>query len=300
MNTQVRVLGKKTFHSGSFMPGSIICPKIDDQALETGPDLGENLQEPIGVSSHPFDNSMKAIERIDPTKKIETLVVLAFCVDVRFRSLLAPDSPEPRVKGETGFIFKKHHSFTVAFSGEEEFFLTPLEIRLRPRRFPAHIGKSVCAECNPASVLFAGRVAHGFLSNVISSDTQRPQRHPSDSWTTRIPEETSKGLHRAPPEPFHRFATVCPAVDDPQSRRGPLDWPFVSTLQLPICSIQRVQQPGWISSLPASVRMRRFGYQSMPPGLHPPNSVKRLGSTLDEITSTASLSPSSLQLVWET
>jgi hypothetical protein len=31
--------------------------------------------------------------------------VLASGVDVRFGSLLSPDSPEPRMKGETGFIF---------------------------------------------------------------------------------------------------------------------------------------------------------------------------------------------------
>jgi hypothetical protein len=105
MDTQVWVLGKKTFHSWSFMPGSIIRPKINNQALETGHNLCEHFQEPISVSTHPLNNSMEAIERIDPTKKIEALLVLASGVDVRFGSLLSPDSPEPRMKGETGFIF---------------------------------------------------------------------------------------------------------------------------------------------------------------------------------------------------
>ncbi|MFZ0944424.1 MAG: hypothetical protein WB930_01905 [Syntrophobacteraceae bacterium] len=93
MDTQVWVLGKKTFHSWSFMPGSIIRPKINNQALETGHNLCEHFQEPISVSTHPFNNSMEAIERIDPTKKIETLLVLASGVDVRFGSLLSPDGP---------------------------------------------------------------------------------------------------------------------------------------------------------------------------------------------------------------
>ncbi len=97
MNAQVAVIGKKLFHSGPFMPGSIVRPKINGQALETGYDLGKHFQESICVSSRPFHNSMEAIERVDPAKKIEALLVLALGVDVRLRSLLSPDPPQLRV-----------------------------------------------------------------------------------------------------------------------------------------------------------------------------------------------------------
>ncbi len=65
MNAQVWVLGKKTFHPGSFMPGSIIRPKVNNQVFETRYNPGGHFQEPIGVSAHPFHNSMEAIEGID-------------------------------------------------------------------------------------------------------------------------------------------------------------------------------------------------------------------------------------------
>ena len=61
MNAQVWMLIKKTFHSGSFMPGSIIRPKINNMTLETGYNLGEHLQEPISVSTYPFHNSVETI-----------------------------------------------------------------------------------------------------------------------------------------------------------------------------------------------------------------------------------------------
>jgi len=58
------------------MPGSIVRPKINTKAFEAGYNFGEHFQKTISVSSHPFHNTMEAIERIDPAKKIQTLMVL--------------------------------------------------------------------------------------------------------------------------------------------------------------------------------------------------------------------------------
>ncbi len=61
MNAQVWMLIKKTFNSGSLMPGSIIRPNIYNRSLETGYNLGEHLQEPISISTYPFHNSVETI-----------------------------------------------------------------------------------------------------------------------------------------------------------------------------------------------------------------------------------------------
>ena len=134
MNTQVRVRRKEFSHTGSLMPGSVVRPKVNSQAPETVCDPGEHFEESICVAAHPFHYAVEAIDRVDPTKKIETLLVLAPGADIGLRSLLSPDSPEPWMKREAGFILEDHRPLTVAFSGEKEFFFPALEIWPDPHR----------------------------------------------------------------------------------------------------------------------------------------------------------------------
>ncbi|HYA42258.1 MAG TPA: hypothetical protein VEF34_13200, partial [Syntrophobacteraceae bacterium] len=124
MNIQIRVVGKETSHSGSFMPGSIVGPKVDGQAFETRYDFGEHFEKPVRVSSHPFHNSMKPVKRIDPAKKIETFMMLAFCVHVRLRASLSPETRELRVKREPR-LFNDNYFFrvtTIKIPGQRQLF----------------------------------------------------------------------------------------------------------------------------------------------------------------------------------
>ncbi len=292
MNTQVGVIGKELFHSGAFMPGSIVRPKINGRALETGYDLGKHLQESICVSSRPFHNAMEAIERIDPAEEIKALLVLTLGVDVRLRSLLSPDPPELRVQGEPGFIFKKHHPFTVAFSGEEEFFLPRCEIRLPPSRWPECIGTSVVAGNSPISLSCAGRAAPEPSRSGIFLNIRQPQRRPNDFEITRNPEVIWTALRRDPSILFRRIEKVYRNADDPQLLRGLPGWLSESTSQHPIGSIQRGRQFAWISNQSTPANMQRSGYRPMPRVSPPPYAEEPLGLILDAITSVLSSSPS--------
>lgn len=150
-------------------------------------------------------------------------MVLALSVDVGLCSLLPPNPSELRMKGEAGFIFKEHYPFTVAFSGEKEFFLPLLEIRLHPPRWPEYIGTSVGAENSPVSLSCVGRVAPGLSRNGIFSSTRRPQRRPIESWINRNLEATSTMPHQAPSVPFRRIGMVCRGEDDPRWLQVPPD-----------------------------------------------------------------------------
>jgi hypothetical protein len=145
----------------------IVCvgPEVNGQPLETQYNFDEHVQETVCISTHPFHNTMEAVERIDPGKKIKPLLVLAFGVNVSLRPLLSPDSAQLRMKRKAGFILKKHHPVTVAFSGLEEFFLTHLEIQQPPRPWPERIGKAGGAENSPVSLSYSGRAAPEPLHN---------------------------------------------------------------------------------------------------------------------------------------
>jgi hypothetical protein len=77
MNAQVCVFNKKLIYSGSFMPRSIVHPKINDHAFEAGYNPGERFQEAVSISTHPLHDTMETVDRIDPAKKIKTFMVLA-------------------------------------------------------------------------------------------------------------------------------------------------------------------------------------------------------------------------------
>ena len=97
VNIQVQIVGKETFHSGAFMPGSIVGPKVDDHVFEPRYNFGEHFKKPVCVSTHPFHNSMEPIKRIDPAEKIETFMVPAFRVHIRLCAFLSPEARELRV-----------------------------------------------------------------------------------------------------------------------------------------------------------------------------------------------------------
>jgi len=276
MDAQSFVPGKKLIDAWAFMPGSIVCPKINYKAPKSGHNLREHFKKTICISSHPFHHAMVAVEGIDPAKKIEALMMLAASIDEGLCSLLPPYSSELRLEGKAGFIFRLPLLLRVRRS-----FLLSRGIRLLHCRWPEHIGTSVGAKCIQAFSSSSGHVAPAPSFDGIFSDTRQPQRRPASFWIGRNTEATWTMLHQVLSLPFRQAGSACRDVDDPQWLQSPPYWPSEPALQRPIGSIQRGRQSEWIASPPTSAGKRRFGFRPMPRVSPPPCAEEPLELALD-------------------
>lgn len=124
MNMKKGMLQQKRINQFPSMPRCIINPEVYDFPSEPMDYLGKHLRKTKGVSLYPFHNAMPSIDRIYPSKNIQSMMMLAACIYIRLGSFFGPYSTKFRMKRKSRFIFKKYDLFTLAFLDVTEFFLT--------------------------------------------------------------------------------------------------------------------------------------------------------------------------------
>ena len=126
MNGEFLVRFKKIINTFTLMPTGPINPKMNPFFWKHMPDVRQRRQESICVAFRASNHTMTAMKRIDPTKNIQTLLVLTAGQHKRLVvfPFLRPHPTQFRVKTETGLVLKYDDLVACPFQNGLEFFLT--------------------------------------------------------------------------------------------------------------------------------------------------------------------------------
>jgi hypothetical protein len=92
MDVESTLFEQKGIDALPFMPSGIIHPEINDLSFEAGQNLLKEFEEPTGIAFNGFHQTMKAVQRINPSKEIQSLSVLTAGLHVGLGAFLDPDS----------------------------------------------------------------------------------------------------------------------------------------------------------------------------------------------------------------
>jgi hypothetical protein len=70
------------------------------------------VEKPFGVAPDPPQDPMPALKRVDPSKNVEPLLMLASGIHHRLTPFLRPNPSQFRVEGKSRLILKKQHVFS--------------------------------------------------------------------------------------------------------------------------------------------------------------------------------------------
>ena len=83
-----RIFSKKRLHSCTFMPSGIVYPKVDGLSFEAIANLPQHLNKSIGIAADPLHDSMCSLDKINPSKDIQSLLMLTPGINKRATSPL--------------------------------------------------------------------------------------------------------------------------------------------------------------------------------------------------------------------
>lgn len=76
MDVQSPLFEQKGTYALPFMPSGIIPKEVNDLSFEAGQDLLEKFEEPRGIALNGFHQTLETVQRIDPSKEVQSLLVL--------------------------------------------------------------------------------------------------------------------------------------------------------------------------------------------------------------------------------
>jgi len=122
MDMQERMFHHKRLYPYTFMPSRVVHPKIDDLSFEAINNLPQNLDKPISIAADPLHDSMRSLDKINPPKDIQPLLMLTPGIDKRSAPPLRPYSSQLRMQRKPCLILKKNHPINLTFQSRQEFF----------------------------------------------------------------------------------------------------------------------------------------------------------------------------------
>lgn len=162
-----RMAFQKETDSFAFVPTRPVHVKPDVVTGKLLPDMLQDFQEAIRITTDSSDQSLLAEQRGDPAEQIEPLAVLAGSGDTKTLPFFGPAASQARMKTKTGLILKDDDLIGLE---RLQFFLTPVETSGRLSFEPERRHSRPVSGCNPSG---ASTFAPGALS-------ASPQNTPSD------------------------------------------------------------------------------------------------------------------------
>jgi plasmid maintenance system antidote protein VapI len=264
MKVQSTLFEQKGIDGLPFVPPRIIYPEVNDLSFEAGQDLLKEFEETTGITFNGFHQTMKAVQRINPSKEIQSLLVLTAGVHVGLDASLDPDPSQFWMHAEARFILKKKHSLPSTLDHQVEFFLASCEnfVSLLPTL--ERTDRSVVLKNTPTCESSAAHDAHGWLSDGVALDILRPLPHPTSLWISPPVSESWTGFCPIPLAPSRQYEQVVRIEGGPRSMPTLSGWHFLSN-SLPQDGLnRRVPQPEWTSTQIASANTLQYESLSMP------------------------------------
>ena len=248
MDIESTLFEEKGIDTLPFMPPGIIHPEVNDLSFEAGQDFFKEFEEPTGIAFNGLHQTMKTVQRIYPSKEVQSLLVLAASIHVGLDASLDPDPSQFGMHAKARFILKENNSLPSTLDHQVEFFLTSYENSVSLLPMLERSGRSVALENIPTCESTAAHGAHGWLSDGVSLDILRPSPHPTWLWVSRLASETWTRFCPILSAPLRQYGQVVRGEADPQSMPTPSGWHSLSISLLQDDLDRRVPQPEWTSS----------------------------------------------------
>jgi hypothetical protein len=171
-----------------LMPTGAIYKEPDLVTLKSTIELAEASKESFSVSLRAPQHSDPPQQRGNPSKDVQSLVMLAGSQDPKPLADFSPPSTKTWMQGKTCFIFKDDGLFRFQ---RPEFFLTCGETSWHPRRAPVNTRTLLASSGTPTD---ASTTEPGVPSDVFQIDSSSGllrSDHPSEPDSDHIPGVTS-------------------------------------------------------------------------------------------------------------